>query len=135
MFSLIKLITGLLLISGVAIYGGDIWNGIKDRVSLFTNPELQRANILDSFKNNFSQVENIIKELNENAGNPEFAQKAKLEEAAKLIEESKNNFQEIENSDETFIEKSFEAARDLKEGVRSLITGNDSQECQCSLGE
>jgi len=135
MGGLIKLIFSLILISGVAVYGGDIWSGVKDRVNQFTNPELQRANIFDSFKNKLGQVESIMKEVNENIDNPDFDKKTKLEEAAKLIRESKDDFQKIEDSGETIVEKTIEAARDLKEGVQSLITGetkNDSQECQCS---
>ena len=134
MLGLIKLITVLILLTGLTVYGGDIWNGIKDRVSLFINPELQQANIFDSLKNNFSDIEKIIKEVNENIDNPNFDKKAKLEEGLKLIEESKNSLEEMGKSDSSLIEKTFEAARDLKEGIKSLISGeteNDSRGCQC----
>lgn len=133
MFGLIKLIVGLLLITGVAIYGGDIWNTAKDKVTEFTNPELQRADILNSFKNNFSDIESIIKEVGENIDNPDFDKKSKLDESLKLIEESKNNLEEMGQADSSLIEKTFEAARDLKEGIKSLIGGeteSDSQNCQ-----
>ncbi|MBI2003582.1 MAG: hypothetical protein HYS78_01225 [Parcubacteria group bacterium] len=135
MGGLIKLIFSLILLTGVAVYSGDIWSGVKNRVSQFTNPELQRANIFETFKNNFGEIEDIVKEVNENIDNPDFDKKTKLEEAAKLIRESKDNFQKIEDSGETIIEKTFETARDLKEGIQSLITGktkNDSQEYRCS---
>lgn len=138
MASLIKLIFSLILLTGVAVYGGDIWNGIKNKVTGFANPELQRANILDSFKNNFGRIEDIVKEVSENIDNPNFDKKAKLEEGLRIINKSKDDFQKIENSDETLIEKTFEAARDLKQGIQNLFSApgkNDSQECKCSLEE
>lgn len=138
MAGLIKLIFTLILLTGVAVYGGDIWNGIKDRVTLFANPELQRANIFDSFKNNFGKLENIVKEVSENIDNPDFDKKAKLEQGLRLIDESKDDFQKIENSDETLIEKTLEGAKDLKEGIQNLLSApgkNGSQDCQCSLEE
>lgn len=141
MFFLIKLIMILALLSGVFVYGGTIWDGVKDRIAGFTDPELQRANILDSFKNNFSEIEKIIKQVNENSDNPEFDQKAKIEEALKIIEESKGGLEEIEKkeSEPTFIEKTFENIRDAKDGVQSLFTEDKSsssqnpEECKCSL--
>lgn len=141
MFFLIKLILILAMLSGVFIYGGTVWDGIKEKVIGFTDPELQRANILDSFKNNFSEIEEMIKQVNQNADNPDFDQKAKIEEALELIEESKGSLEEIEKteSESTFIEKAFEGLKDVKDGVRSLFTEDKSagsrnpEECKCSL--
>lgn len=140
MFFLIKLIMILALLSGVFVYGGTIWDGIKERVVGFTDPEFQRASIFDSFKNNFSEIENIIRQVNENIDNPEFDKKAEIKEALKLIEESKGGLEELEKteSESTFIEKTFENLKDVKDGVQSLFTENkgiDSQNselCQCS---
>lgn len=140
MFFLIKLILVLAMLSGVFVYGGTLWDGIKEKVVGFTDPELQRANILDSFKNNFSEIEKIIRQVNDNADNPDFDQKAKIEEALELIEESKGDLGEIEKteSESTFIEKTFEGLKDVKDGVRSLFTEDKSassrspEECKCS---
>ncbi len=136
MAGLIKLIFLLILISGVAVYGGDIWSGVKDKITEFTNPEIQKANIFDSFKNKFGEIENIIKEVNENLDNPNFDKKAVLEKGLKIIEESKTGLEKIRNSDETLIEKTFEGLNDLKEGVKTFFSDsekNGSQECKCSL--
>ncbi|MEK7537078.1 MAG: hypothetical protein AAB584_01380 [Patescibacteria group bacterium] len=135
MFGLIKLIFVLILLAGVAVYGGDIWNTAKDKITEFINPELQKATLFNVSKDKIKEIENIIKEVRENIDNPNFDKKAKLEESLKVIQESRNNLEKIENSGETLIEKAFEAARDLKEGVQSLITGNtksNPQDCQCS---
>ncbi len=131
MFSLIKLIVVLILLTGIAVYGGDIWNTIKDKISQFTNPELQRANIFESFKSKFGEVENIVKEINKNIDNPDFDKKMKLNEALGIIKESKDSFQKIEDSDETLIEKTFEGLRDLKEGTQSFFS--DSKNSQCEI--
>lgn len=136
MAGLIKLIFLLILISGVAVYGGDIWSGVKDKITEFTNPEIQKANIFDSFKNKFGEIENIIKEVNENLDNPNFDKKAVLEKGLKVIEESKNGLEKIRNADETLIEKTFEGLNDLKEGVKTFFSDSEkdsSQECKCSL--
>lgn len=138
MAGLIKLIFSLILLTGVAVYGGDIWNGIKNKVTGFANPELQRANIFDSFKNNFGKLEDIVKEVSKNIDNPDFDKKTKLEEGLRIIAESKDDFQKIENSDETLIEKTLEGAKDLKEGIQNLFSApekNGSQDCRCSLEE
>ena len=136
MGGLIKLIFSLILISGVAVYGGDIWNGVKDKVMEFINPEIQKANIFDSFKNKFGEIENIIKEVNENLDNPNFDKKAVLEKGLKIIEESKSGLEKIRNADETLVEKTFEGLNDLKEGVKTFFSDSEkdgSQECKCSL--
>lgn len=133
MGGLIKLILSLILLTGVAVYGGNIWNAAKDRITRFINPELQRASIFDSFKKEFGKIEDIVKEVNENIDNPNFDKKAVLGKGLKIIEESKNKLDEIGNSDETLIEKTFEGLNDLKEGVTNLFSDNkntDSKNCQ-----
>lgn len=127
MGGLIKLIFGLILLTGIAVYSDSIWNGIKERFLGFTNPELQKANLLDSFKNNFSEIENIVKEVNENIDNPNFDKKTKLEEAATLIGKSKDDLVKIEDSNPTtLIEKTFEGLNDLKDGAKSLFSDSGS---------
>ena len=141
MFFLIKIIFVLAILSGVFVYGEATWEDIKERVVGVTDPELQRASIFDSFKDNFSEIENIVRQVSENIDNPEFDQKAKIEEALNLIEESKGGLEEIgqPESESSFIEKTFENLNDLKDGVQSLFTENketdsqSSQPCQCSL--
>lgn len=138
MLFLIKIVLLLAVLSGVLIYGGEIWDRIKERVTEFTDPELQRANILDSLKTNFSDIESIIKKVNENLDNPDFDKKFNLSESLRLIEESKKNLEEVEQSDSTLIEKTFEGIRDLKEGVRGLFSEPAKEEtgdCRCSLEE
>ena len=136
MAGLIKLILSLLLLAGAAVYGGDIWNAAKDRISYFTNPELQKASIFDSFKKEFGKIEDIVKEVNENIDNPNFDKKAVLEKGLKIIEESKSKLNEIGDPDETLIEKTFEGLNDLKEGAANLFSGDKNtnpENCQCSL--
>lgn len=138
MIGLIKLILGLLILTGLVVYGGDIWDKTKEKISEYTNPELQRASVYESLKNNFGQIESIINELNQNESKLEPEQKAKLEEAAKLAEESKNNIEEAQKNNSTLIEKAFENANDLKEGIQNLFSnqsGNSqtpgiTQNCQ-----
>jgi len=140
MFFLIKIILVLAILSGVFVYGETAWDGIKERIVGFADPEIQRANIFDSFKDNFSEIENIVRQVNENIDNSEFDQKAKIEEALNLIEESKDGLEEIGQTEpkSSFIEKTFENLNDLKDGVQSLFTenkGSDSQSsetCRCS---
>jgi|SRR3989344_3817518 len=136
MGGLIKLIFSLILLTGVAIYGGDIWNAAKDRISYFTTPEFQKASILESFKNEFGKIEDIVKEVNENIDNPNFDKKAVLEKGLKIIEESKSKLNKIGDSDETLIEKTFENLKGLKEGAQNFFSNsekNNSPNCQCSL--
>ena len=133
MTGLIKLIIVLILLSGLAVYGGDIWNAAKDKVAQFVNPEFQKASIFDSFKNEFEKIEDIVKEVSENIDNPNFDKKAVLEKGLKIIEESKGKLNEIGNSDETLIEKTFEGLNDLKEGITNLFSDNkntNSENCQ-----
>ena len=140
MFFLIKLVLILAILSGVFVYGETAWESIKEKVAGITNPELQRANILDSFKSNFSEIEEIIKQVNQNIDNPDFDKKTHIEEALNLIEESKSGLQELGQSEKepSFIENTFENLNDLKDGVRSLFTENkgadsqSSETCQCS---
>src|SRR3989338_583656 len=118
---LIKLVFSLILISSAAVYGGDIWNGVKNKAAEFINPEVQKANVFDSFKNKFGEIENVIKEVRENIDNPDFDKKAVLEKGLKIIEESKSGFEKI---------------KDLKEGVKTFFSDSEkdgSQECKCSL--
>ena len=135
MGGLIKLIFTLILLTGVAVYGGDIWSKVKEKVTGTINPELQRANLLDSFKNGFSEIENKIKEVSKNIDNPDFDKKAKLEEVVGLIGESKNNLTKIEQSDSTLVEKTFEALNDLKEGTQNLFNpeNKNTQNNQCDI--
>ena len=133
MGGLIKLIFSLILLTGVAVYGGDIWNATKSRIAAFTNPESQRASLFDSFKNEFGKIEDIVKEVSENIDNPNFDKKAVLEKGLKIIGESKSKLNELGNSNETLIEKTFEGLGDLKEGVSNLFSGNkgtSSENCQ-----
>ena len=140
MFLLIKFILVLAILSGVFVYGETVWEGLKEKVIGFVNPELQRASIFDSFKDNFSEIEGIIRQVNKNIDNPRFDKKAKIEEALKLIEESKGGLEEIgqSESESGFIEKTFENLNDLKDGVQSLFTENknsdfqSSETCQCT---
>ncbi|TSC91165.1 MAG: hypothetical protein G01um10142_104 [Parcubacteria group bacterium Gr01-1014_2] len=137
MGGLIKLILTLILLTGLAVYGGDIWSGIKDKVAEFTNPEIKRANILDSFKNKFGEIESIMKEINENIDNPSFDKKAVLEKGLKIIGESKSKLNEIRNSDESLIEKTFETLNDLKQGTQNLFSDSkkgSTQNNQCPPG-
>ncbi|MEK7659327.1 MAG: hypothetical protein AAB338_01575 [Patescibacteria group bacterium] len=127
MFGLIKLIFILILLAAVAVYGGDIWSTVKDKITGFTNPELQRATLFNVSKNKIKEIENIIKEVKENIDNPNFDKKAKLEESLKIIQESKNNLEKIENSGETLIEKAFEGLNDLKEGAQNLLSDSKSK--------
>lgn len=127
MFGLIKLIFVLILLVGVAVYGGDIWNTAKDKVTGFINPELQKATLFNTSKNKIKEIENIVKEIKENIDNPNFDKKAKLEQGLKAIQESKNNLEKIENSGETLIEKAFEGLNDLKEGAQSLFSDSKSK--------
>ena len=122
MFGLIKLIFILILLAGAAVYGGDIWNAAKDKVTGFVNPELQKATLFTSSKEKIKKIEDIIKEVKENIDNPNFDKKAKLEESLKIISDSKVNLEKIEKSGETLVEKTFEAARDLKEGVANFFS-------------
>ena len=136
MGGLIKLIITLILLTGVAVYGGDIWNGVKGKISEYTHPELQKASILDSLKKDFSKVENIIQEINKNIDNPDFDKKTLLEEAKSLINESKNNLTEIENSDSTIVKKTMENLNDLKSGVQNLFSDSktkNTQNSQCEV--
>lgn len=137
MFGLIKLIIGLLLLTGIAVYGGDIWNTVKEKMVEFTNPEVQKATIFRSFKDDFGKVEKIIKEVKDNIGNPNFDTRAKLEESLKIIGGSKGNLEKIENSGETLIEKAFEGLRDVKDGVASFFPDSKkepqgAQDCRCN---
>ena len=136
MFFLIKLVLILAILSGVFVYGETAWESIKEKITGVTDPELQRANILDSFKSNFFEIEEMIKQVNQNIDNPDFDKKAKIEEALNLIEESKSGLQEIGQSEteSTFIEKTFENLNDLKDGAQSLFTESTKEEtdCQCS---
>lgn len=128
MFGLIKLIIGLLLLTGIAIYGGDIWNAAKEKITGFTNPELQRATLFNTSKNKISEIESIIKEVRKNIDNPNFDKKAKLEEGLGVIQESKGNLEKIEKSEEqTLIEKTFEGLHDLKEGAQNLFSDSGSK--------
>lgn len=127
MFGLIKLIFILILLAGVAVYGGDIWSSVKEKVFEFTNPEAQKATIFRSFKDDFGKVENIIKEIRENIDNPAFDTKKKLEESLKIIGGSKSNLEKIEKSGETLIEKAFEGLNDLKEGAQNLFSDSKSK--------
>jgi len=127
MFGLIKLIFLLILLAGVAIYGGDIWSTAKDKVTGFINPEIQKATLFNVSKNKIKEIENIIKEVRENIDNPNFDKKAKLEETLKVIRESKNNLEKIENSGETLIEKAFEGLNDFKEGAQNLFSDSKSK--------
>ncbi len=141
MFFLIKIILVLAILSGVFVYGETVWEDIKEKVTDITDPELQRANIFDSFKSNFSEIENIIRQVNENMDNPEFDKKAEVKKALKLIEESKGGLEEIKQSEteSSFIEKTFDGLKDLKNGVQSLFTKNkgtdlqNPESCKCSL--
>ena len=138
MTGLIKLILLLILLTGAVVYGGDIWNGVQDKVTGFVNPEIQKANIFNSFKNKFGEIESVIKEVKENLDNPNFDKKAVLEKGLKIIEESKSGLEKIGNADETLIEKTFEGLNDLKEGVKTFFSDSKkdgSQECKCSLEE
>lgn len=138
MFGLIKLIIGLLLLTGIAIYGGDIWDAAKERITGFTNPELQRAALFNNSKNKIGEIESIIREVKENIDNPNFDKKAKLEEGLKVIQDSKSNLEKIEKSEEqTLIEKTFEGLRDIKDGVTNFFSDSkkepqDSQDCRCN---
>ncbi|MBI4117304.1 MAG: hypothetical protein HY451_01305 [Parcubacteria group bacterium] len=127
MFGLIKLIFVLILLVGVAVYGGDIWNTAKDKIAGFVNPELQKATLFNVSKNKIKEIENIVKEVRENIDNPNFDKKAKLEEGLKAIRESKNNLEKIENSGETLIEKAFEGLQDLKQGAQNLFSDSKSK--------
>jgi hypothetical protein len=135
MFGLIKLIVVLILLTGIAVYGGDIWNGIKENFLGFTNPELQRANLIDRFQDDFSDIENIVKEVNQNIDNPNFDKKTKLEEVTDLIEKSKDNFVKIKESESpTLIEKTFETLNDAKEGAQKLFSSSTTtQNIQCEV--
>lgn len=138
MFGLIKLITVLILLTGVTVYGSDIWGGIKQKVAEFTNPELQKANLFDSLRNNFSRIESIVNEVNENIDNPDFDKKAKLEEGLSIIKETRSGLDKIGQSDSSLVEKTFENLRELKDGIKALISPaseKESQECRCSLEE
>ena len=143
MFFLIKIILVLAVLSGVFVYGETVWDGIKERVLGFTDPELQKASLLDSFRNNFSEIENIVRQVNENLDNPEFDKKAGIDQALELIEESKGGLEEIgrSESESSFIEKTFENLNDLKDGVQGIFTGNKGagsqssqtgENCRCS---
>lgn len=127
MFGLIKLIFILILLAGVAVYGGDIWNTAKDKLTGLINPEFQKTTLFNASKDKIKEIENIIKEVKKNIDNPNFDKKAKLEESLKVIQESKNNLEKIENSGETLIEKAFEGLNDLKEGARSLFSDSKSK--------
>lgn len=128
MFGLIKLIIGLLLLTGIAIYGGDIWDAAKEKITGFTNPELQRAALLNVSKNKIGEIEDIIREVKENIDNPNFDKKTKLEETLRTIQDSKSNLEKIEKSEEqTLIEKTFEGLRDLKEGAQNLFSNSSSK--------
>lgn len=143
MFGLIKLIFGLLILTGLVVYGGDIWNTAKEKIGGFSNPELQKASILENIKDNYERAKNIINELGQSESGFSSEQKAKLEEAAKLIEESKSNLGQLEKNNSSFTEKVFENANDLKEGVQNLFSDqldkstqdsdDSTQNCQCSL--
>ena len=133
MTGLIKLIIVLILLSGLAVYGGDIWNAAKDKVVQFTNPEFQKSSIFDSFKNDFGKIEDMVKEVRENIDNPNFDKKAVLEKGLKIIEESKSGLEKIGDADETLIEKTFEGLNDLKEGVTNFFSNSkntNSENCQ-----
>lgn len=130
MAGLFKLVFTLIILTGVAFYGGDIWNAAKEKVSEFTNPELQKARIFDSFKKNLVEVENIMKEVGKNIDNPDFDKKAKINESLKLLEKSKNVLNKVEESNSTLIEKTFENLRDLKEGAQSFFSENKGSQCE-----
>ena len=133
MGGLIKLIFTLILLTGLAVYSGDIWSKVKEKVIGFTNPELQKANIFDSFKNGFSEIENKIKKVKDNIDNPDFDKKAELEQITNLVKESKSNLSKLENSDSTIVEKTFETLNDLKEGTQNLFNpeNKNTQNNQC----
>ena len=135
MGGLIKLIFTLILLTGLAVYGGDIWNGVKGKISEYTHPELQKASLLDSLKKDFGKVENIIQEINKNIDNPDFDKKTLLEEAKNLINESKNNLAEIENSDSTIVKKTMENLNDLKSGVQNFFSDSKTKNIQNSQCE
>ncbi len=143
MVGLIKLILGLLVVTVVVVYGGDIWNKTKEKITGFTDPELQKAAIYKSLKDDFGKVGDIIKELTQDESNLKPEQKSRLQEAAKLIEESKNNIDQVEQNDSTTVEKAFENLNDLKQGIQSVFsektstttqTTSQTQNCQCSEG-
>lgn len=132
---LVKLIFVLIILAGVFVYGGPVWDIVKEKVVEFTNPELQRANILDSFKTNFSEIEGVIREVSKNLDNPDYDKKSRLNEALMIIEKSKNDLKKIEQSNPTLIEKTFENLRDLKEGAQNLLfpesRKRETQDCRC----
>lgn len=136
MGGLIKLISILILLTGLAVYGGDIWNGVRGKISEYTHPELQKASLLNSLKKDFNKVQDIIQEIGENIDNQDFDKKALLEEAKTLVNESKNNLAEIENSDSTLVKKTFETLNDLKQGAQSLFSNSkieDTQNSRCEV--
>ncbi|MEK7579693.1 MAG: hypothetical protein AAB469_00660 [Patescibacteria group bacterium] len=123
MAGLIKLILTLILISGAALYGGDIWN--------------TKAPIFDSLKNGFDKAGNLAKEAKEKLANIDLEQqKSKIEERFKesietaektkgKLENTKDKLEEIKenkNSGAALIQKTFENLKDLKEGVRNLFS-------------
>lgn len=113
MAGLVKLTLIMILVSSGAIYGGDIWDSAKGKISQF-----------DFLTNRIDKAENILKEAKEKVGSIDFDQKAKLEEGLKSIEETKTKLEEIKNSDATLVEKTFENLKDLKEGVKNLFSKN-----------
>ena len=130
MAGLVKLIFTLILLTGVAFYGGDIWHATKDKVTGFINPEFQKAKIFDSFKKNLIEIENVMKEVGQNIDNPDFDKKAKINESLKLLEKSKNVLTKVEESNSTLIEKTIENLRDLKEGAQSFFSENKDSQCE-----
>ncbi|MEK7203708.1 MAG: hypothetical protein AAB627_01355 [Patescibacteria group bacterium] len=130
MAGLVKLIFTLILLTGVAFYGGDIWHATKDKVAGLINPELQRAKIFDSFKKNLIEIEKVMKEVGQNIDNPDFDKKAKINESLKLLEKSKNVLTKVEESNSTLIEKTIENLRDLKEGAQSFFSENKDSQCE-----
>lgn len=127
MAGLFKLILTLILLTGAVVYGGDIWNAAKDKITDFTNPELQKAKIFDSFKKNLIEIENVMKEVGQNIDNPDFDKKAQINKGLELLEKSKNVLNKVEESNSTLIEKTFENLNDLKQGAQNLFSKNNSQ--------
>ena len=127
MAGLVKLIFTLIILTGVAFYGGDIWHATKDKVTGFINPEFQKAKIFDSFKKNLIEIENVMKEVGQNIDNPDFNKKEKINKGLELLKESKNVLNKVEESNSTLVEKTIENLNDLKQGTQNLFSKNNSK--------
>lgn len=90
-----KIIGALFIFILLFIYGGKAWDNIKERINKYINPEAQKAMIFDSLKNNLTDLEKVITEINSNPENPEI--KSKTTAGLKLIKKTQNDITELEN--------------------------------------